>query len=288
MKTLIYTAGISVALTFAACNSNSSEEQASIMADTIGSATLAADLPGTESKLVKTADVDFKVQDVYKSSIDISRTVQSLGGITMQQNIQTIILDTKEIPRSDDSVQAISSYNIDAHMTVKVPSENLNEFLETIKTKATLIYTSTFKVDDQSINYLGSKLKQQSRQQILDRQLRKDTLKNEDVLQLANQQEAVIDEKMNNLRTDADVRYSSIHLHFTQAPLVQRQILPNSDLKAYQPTVSRRLTEALSSGLEIFIAILVGILYLWPFLLLGSGGWLAYRFLSQRINTKAG
>lgn len=283
-----YLLGLFIALIFASCSSSNREEEASMAADTTSTtAGTASDLPGTESKIVKTADIDFEVKDVYTSSSNISRNVRKFGGMVMQNNIQTSELGSKEIPFSDDSVQLISSYKIDARMTVEVPSAKLEEFLEIITTDATIIYTANLEVSDRSIDYLGSKLKQQSRQKILDKQLAKDTLKNEDVLQLANQQEAIIDQKMNNLRTDASVRYSSISLHFTQTPLLKKQILPNNDLRSYQPSVAKRLGDSFSSGLDIFIAIVVGISYTWPFLLLGLAGWFGYRFVSRRINMKA-
>lgn len=288
MKLIKFSLGISIALSLAACSSNKSEENESVSTDTVGvTSILPTDLPETHrAKLVKTADIDFQVKDVYKSSANIHQNVKKLGGLVMNNNIQTIQIDSKTIPISNDSLQVISSYTVEAQMTVRVPSENLNDFVASVASDATLIYTAKLDIDDRGIDYLGSTLKQQSRQKILDKQLKRDTLKTDELLQLANQQEAIIDGKMSNLKTDASVRYSTISLHFTQNMLLKKEILPDNNLSAYQPPVYKRFVEALSSGLNFFLNIIIGIFYVWPFILFGFGGWMAYRYMQRRLKMK--
>ena len=201
----------------------------------------------------------------------------------MNNDVKTTQLDSKTIPFSKDSVQLISSYAIEANMTVRIPSEHVNDFVASATSDATIIYTNSINIDDRSIDYLGSHLKQQSRQNILNRQLNKDTLKTDEVLQLASQQESIIDGKMNNLRTDAAARYSTIHVHFTQHNLLKKESHPDLDLSVYQPPFYSRFAEALSSGLSILINIIIGISYVWPFIFLTLGGWMAFRYVQRRL-----
>jgi hypothetical protein len=287
MKMTKFSLGICIALTFAACNSNKSKEYDSASADSEEvPADSITDLPEKSAKLVKTADIDFQVKDVYKSSRQFQENVRQLGGLVMHTDIKTLEMDSKLIPVSNDSLQAISTYNLEAQMTVRVPSEHLNDLVQAVTHDATLIRTVMVDIDDRSIDYLSSSLKQRSRQQILNKQLKKDTLKNNDVLELANQQEAVIDSKMNNYRTDASVRYSTVSLRFNQNSLLKKEIIPNNDLNAYQLPAYIRFKDAFASGFDFFLSLIIGIVYVWPIFLLGAGGWAAYRYIQGRLKIK--
>ena len=287
MKMTKFSLGICIALTFAACSSNKSEESDLASADSVDIMPgLVADSPESKAKLVKTANLDLKVKDVYKSSSNIQQIVKELGGLVMHTDVKTSEMNSKSIPVSDDSLQVVSTYNIEAQMTVRVPSENLDDFVQAAAHDAILISTATVDIDDRTFDYLGSALKQQSRQQILNKELRKDTLKTNDALQLANQQGAVIDEKMNNRRTDVSVRYSTVSLRFYQNSLLRKEIIPNNDLSGYQLPVNQRFSDAFESGFNFFLSIIIGIAYIWPAFLFGAAGWITYRYMQRRLKVK--
>jgi hypothetical protein len=283
MKIKKFSLGICIALTIAACSTNKSEESNLGATDSVASNRDAvADLSLEKAKLVKTADLDFQVKDVYKSSSKIQQNVKTLGGLVMHTDIKTSTLNSKTIPLTEDSVQVISSHSIEAEMTVRVPSENIHEFVQAVASDATLIYTSKLAIEDRSIDYLGDKMKQQARQNLLNKELNKDTLKTKDMLALADQQDAIIDGKMMNRRTDASVKYSTISLRFTQNNLLKKEIVANDNLNSYQSPFHKRFTEALHSGSDILVSILIGIVYIWPFILFGLGGFMAYRFVYKK------
>ncbi|MBC8051965.1 MAG: DUF4349 domain-containing protein [Sphingobacteriaceae bacterium] len=286
MKRRIFSAGIFIALIFTACNSNKSAESSSSTDSTTVTSALTADLSLEKAKLVKTADIDFKVKDVYESSGDIHLKVRKFGGMVMHNDIQSFKLDSKTIPLSDDSIQVISSYNVEASMVVRIPSESLSDFVASVASDASIIYSAKLDIEDRSIEYLGSGLKQQSRQKILDKELKKDTLKTDEILQLAAQRDAIIDRKMENLKTDASVRYSIISLHFTQNTLLKKEILSDSNLSTYRPPFYKRFSDALLSGLNVFVSILVGIAYVWPFILFATAILLVYRHVRRRYKLK--
>ncbi len=287
MKLTKFLLGICIALTFVACSSNKSEETASEMADTTTVAhDLATGLPDTNAKLVKTADMDFQVKDVRQSSSDIHQTVKKFVGLVMHNDIQTLQIDSKTIPVSDDSLELISSYKIEAQMTVRVPSENLNDFVQSVASGATIIYNSKHDINDRSIDYLGNSLKQQSRKKILDKELQKDTLKTDKLLQLANEQDNVIESKMNNLRTDASVRYSTISLHFVQNTFVKKEIVANSNLTVYEPPLLKRFANAMAWGFNFFLNIIIAFLHIWPLIVFGAGVWFLFSYLQRRWKVK--
>ena len=110
MKMTKFSLGICIALTFAACSSNKSEESDLSSADSVDIIPgLVADSPESKAKLVKTADLELKVKDVYKSSSNIQQSVKKLGGLVMHTDIKTSEMNSKSIPVSDDSLQVVST-----------------------------------------------------------------------------------------------------------------------------------------------------------------------------------
>jgi len=292
MKKLNSSLGIFIALTFAACSSNKTNYE-SESADSTSTETTTdiqapvTDLQGSAAKLAKTASIDFRVKDVYKSSRNISASVRSLGGLISHNHIETTHLNSKDIPLSNDSIQVVSSYNVEAEMTVRVPSARLEDFVLLVGNDATFIKQIQLDVDDKSIDYLSSALKQQSRQKILDAQSVQEKLKTKDALTIANEQDQVIEQKMNNLRTDASVKYSTIELRYTQNTLIKKEVVANNDLSTYEAPVHKRFGEALFSGLMYFTDLIIGLTHFWAFILLGLIGWWIYRVYSKKWKLKA-
>ena len=287
MKTRNFSSGILIALIFAACSSNKSDSY-SEGADSTSAfeGETATDLPGTEAKLVKTANLDFKVKDVYRTSRNISSEVRHLGGMISNHNIETRLLESKEIPLSNDSLQVISSYNIEAVMTVRVPSNRLEEFVQFVASDASFLGNIKLNVDDRSLDYLATSLKQKSRQKIISKQLDNDTLKTDDALTLAEQNDQIIDRKVNNLRTDASVKYSTIDLSFNQNTLIKKETIANNNISSYDAPVYKRFLDALSDGLMYFINIFIGLTHLWAFILLGLAIWTGYRYYVKKRRIK--
>ncbi|WP_207422093.1 DUF4349 domain-containing protein [Desertivirga brevis] len=288
MKTIKFSLGMLIALTFAACSANKGNyESDSASADSTSIETSVSDLPATETKLVKTANIEFKVHDVYRSSRHISQSVRSLGGLVTHHNIESTPQGSKTIPLSNDSLLVVSSYDVEAEMTVRIPSNHLEEFVQAIADDATFIKQARLDVDDRSIDFLSSSLKQQSRQKILDAQNLKEKLKTKDALTIADEQDQVIEQKMNNLRTEANTRYSTLELRFNQNTLIKKEAIPNNDLSTYRSPTTQRFGDALATGLNFTLDLIIGITHLWAFIILGIIGWLAYRYFSRNWKQKA-
>ena len=280
MRTLTSTLGLSIALCISSCSSNKHEQSADYMsADSAAvQAESVANLPQQDAKLVKTASMDFKVKDVYQSSARISEAAVGLGGLVTHHDINSSLDNSKSIPLSNDSSLIVSSYVTHAEMYVRVPSAKLEEFMRQVASQATFINKSNLDIDDRSIDYLAQTLKQQSRQKIVGSQVEKNNLKTKDALTLADEQDKIINQKTNNLYTDAAVKYSMVQLSFLQNAYIRKESIANNDLNSYQSPFYKRLGDALVLGCIYFGDLLVGIAHLWAFILLGILGWLSFRF----------
>ncbi|WP_207426755.1 DUF4349 domain-containing protein [Pedobacter sp. SYSU D00535] len=277
---------LSICLFFIACSGNKNEFGSDYKTtDSLASTQSPADGAGGTEKLVKTATINFQVKDVYRGTREISAAARRLGGVVMHQDIRASENAQKRLATSSDSVQLITSYSLAADMTVKIPSENLEDFLFEVGSSSSFIHTSNFHVDDQSLTYLAQQLKASSRERIIAPQLEKHNLKQKDALLLADQKDQLIDREIENKRIDQNVRYSTVELSFNQRPIIKKELIANDDLSVYNVPSGKLFRDAIASGWWYFESLCLAILHLWPFIIVAGSGWATYRLFKNRKKT---
>src|ERR1700712_2281365 len=83
----------------------------------------------TSSKLVKTADMRFKVKNVQQTAEKITELAVKTQGIVMHHQMVSSVEGSRDFRISDDSVKRISAFNTSADMTIKIPSDKLEDFM---------------------------------------------------------------------------------------------------------------------------------------------------------------
>jgi hypothetical protein len=130
MKTKIFIPLAGLAL-FCACKGkggyelagSSSADTASVQMDSTRSST---------SKLIKTARMRFKVKNVQKASEGITKLVKSYRGMLVRHRMISSSEHSLDIRVSNDSVMRVTSFYTSADIAVKIPSENLNDFMSQV------------------------------------------------------------------------------------------------------------------------------------------------------------
>lgn len=279
MKTKILMVLLAGIVLLAACKGSGSYNNAE-SADTV------AKQAQDSIKLVKTADMNIKVKDVRKAADQIAQATTECGGIVLHHDLKSEIVNRQDITLSSDSIKKMTVYNTHAEMTLKVPSEILENFMTAINQVGIYVDNRKMDVEDRTLDYLSEKLKAQNRQQSV--KLRKHiklTQKGAD--SLLTLKDDIVDKKIANLRTNQDVAMSTITLNLYQDNAVTAEIVANDDLSAYHTSLSTRMGLALSSGWAIFSDLLVGLLHLWAFILLGGAVWfgiIVYKHRKKNIN----
>jgi len=242
------------------CSSNVSESE---LSDTVS----VSGLTGESVKLVKKISMDFKVKDVRKSAGEIAGTARKLGGMVTHYNISSEEYNSKTLPVSDDSLLVITSYRTSAYMIVRVPSADLEEFIGIVSSTAAFIRSSKLDIDDMSLDFLESTMKQENRKELFEAGA---SVKGKisQVGDLLRQRDVKVEEHVKNMRIDADVKFSSITLTFFQNDRINKEIIANNDLTNYALPFSRNIANAFYSGWDVFLSAVVGLTHLWMFILL--------------------
>src|ERR1700743_745920 len=184
-----------------------------------------------KTKLVKTVDVSFKVKNVRQTGEAIAALTNEYNGIVMHHQLQSSVAQTERVHLNNDSLMLVSAFNTIADMTVKTPSEKLEDFINQVDHMGIYITASKMDIEDRTLDYVATKLKANNRREFVDQQKTgKVVVKHaEDVL---NVKDDIVDKQIANLRTDADVRYSTIKLNFYQSDTILKEIVANDDPSA--------------------------------------------------------
>ncbi len=131
------------------------------------SALVAADsVSPQQPKLVKTADMRFKVKNVEQTSENITSLTTKYNGMVMHHDMIASNEQTSDMRLNNDSVMRVSRFNTNANMTVKIPSEKIEEFLDAVSHMSIYVNVRRMDIEDKSLDYLSSQMKLNSRKRI--------------------------------------------------------------------------------------------------------------------------
>ncbi len=244
-------------------------EQTSVKTDKLDSA-----------KLVKTADMRLKVKDVGKATETVTTLTTKYGGMVIHHDMKSTNEGSQDLHISNDSIMHISSFSSVADMTVNIPPAHLEDFMNQIAQIGLYVDSRKMNVEDKSLDYVSSKLKRQNRETAV-KQEANSSEKLDPEKQLVAKDD-IVDRKISNLKTDQDVKFSTVMLSFYQSKTVIKEVVPNDDPSAYQLPASKRLVSAVIYGWSLFTDLIIDFANIWVFVLMAIALWLLFRYYKRK------
>jgi hypothetical protein len=233
-----------------------------------------------QAKLVKTADMRLKVKDVGKATETVSSLTAKYGGMVIHHQMQTSNEGSQDLHISNDSIMHISSFSSTADMTVNIPPSHLEDFMNQVAQVGLYVENRKMNVEDRALEYLSSKLKRENREGLIKREV--GASENIDTERQLAAKDDIIDRKISNLKTNQDVKFSTVILSFYQSKTMIKEMLPNDDPSAYQLPASKRLLAAVVYGWSLFTDLVIGFANVWVFVLAAIGLWLLFRYYKRK------
>nr|WP_315418129.1 DUF4349 domain-containing protein [uncultured Pedobacter sp.] len=237
-------------------------------------------------KIIKTADMRFRVKDVQQTKEQLSKTIKGEGGTVAEFSIESTIQETDKVKQSTDSLKEITSYRTQGYLVAKVPSDKLDEFTNIIARMAVFVDHQSMKMDDQSIAYLANKLKAQNRVDAIEKINKVATKKSANVESSLYIKDDYVDKKIENMQIDSRVKFSTITLNFYQDNTVKTMIVANDNLYDYRPAFVNRLWLGIVNGWTIFKEIIIAISNLWMLILVGFAIFFTIKYFIRRNKLK--
>jgi hypothetical protein len=277
MKIRTLTALLTGIVLLNACKSKPYELDRKSSADTVATADTTA-----AAKLVKTAEIQFKVKNVQQTSNSVLALTTKFNGMVMHHQIMSSANETHDVRLSNDSVMRVSAFNTTANMTVKIPSEKIESFLNTVSKLSLYVNVRRMDIEDRSLDYLSSQLKLNSRNQLIAQEKKgKITIKN--LSAVLNLKDDLVDEQINNRKINDEVKYSVISLSFYQSNTINKEIVVNDDPSSYNLPFFSRIGMAFSNGWYLFKELVILLADIWVFIIIGVGAWILAWYYKRKI-----
>lgn len=216
-------------------------------------------------KIIKTANINFRVEDYSKSRAAIERIVRASGGYISSENEQK------------------NSYSINNSMVIRIPNSGFDSLVERLSSVAMEVNSKTVSAEDVTAQFVDIQARLKTKKEIESRYI--------DLLDKANKISDIleIEEKIREIREEIEakegqlkylgdqVAYSTVHLDFYQTFEYQP-----SD----KPGFFNRLGSAFGSGWKGLLEFIVGFVYLWPlWLIISVLAWGIYRLIRRLTNS---
>jgi len=240
-----------------------------IAADSISSA---ATMKVKDKQFIKTANVNMEVKDVYEATISIEKSVQELGGFVTNSNLQSNVVEEKTYNTSNENAMLIKKYQTENTMQVRVPTEKLGELLTLINNKKLFLNSRIINAEDvtSSIKYAemeGKRIKKTS-ENISQLKANKDKVQ----LDNNNMSEENL-QQLANLDVTDNLKYSTIDIYIKEPKLRIAEIAitnTNNIDNKYKFNFIYSAKEAFVKGYYLIQKIVVGLITIWPVLLIGA------------------
>lgn len=234
-----------------------------------------------QQKLIKTAGLTFKVNNVRQVGETVTALTNQYKGMVMNHHLRSDISPLKEVKLDDDSIMRVSAFNTYADMTVKVPAQHLTAFVASVNRLGIYTTVSNMDIEDNTLTYLESQLRMDSRKELVkeEKQGRIKLKHPQDVLVF---KDALVDEQINTKRIDAAVKYSTVSLNFFQNNSIIKEHMANTDPAVYNISFGLRLWQALVNGVHIVVDIFIALANLWVFMVMGLAVFAIYKHYRKK------
>jgi hypothetical protein len=278
-----------IALLFSCKKADYASEEAAdykITADsTAVSSTAAVEQKDSKQKFIRTADIKFKVKNVVKSTYAIENAVAKFGGFVTYTNLQSNIHDQIKTKISQDSTLETTKFSVENNITIRVPNTQLDTVIKSIARQIDFLDFRVIKADDVSLKLLANQLSQKrssTNEKRVEKAIDTKGKKINDIMEaenaLASQKEANDNKTIENLSMQDQINFSTITLELYQNETIKQEITAGEkDAAYYKPNLGIQIVDSLKSGWNILQAILVFFINLWPFILVGLGGFFLYK-----------
>ena len=237
-------------------------------------------------QFIKTANVDMEVKNVYDTTISIEKSVQDLGGFVTHSNLQSRVISEDTYNTSDKDAMLIKKYQTENTIQARVPTSKLGELLTLINDKKLFLNSRIINAEDvtSNIKYAemeGKRIKKTS-ENISELKITKDKVKMSDEnMSEENQQQLA------NLDVADNLKYSTVDIYIKEPKVRIAEIAvtnsENIDNK-YKFDFFYSAKNAFVEGYYLIQRIVIGLIVIWPILLIG--GILFYFYRKNKSNKK--
>lgn len=227
-------------------------------------------------KFIRTADIKFKVKNVFDATNAIEDITTRHGGFVTFTDLASSTEDVNTINISTDSLLETTRFTVSNSITLRVPNQNLDTVLKDISKNIAYLDYRIIKADDVGLQLLSNKRTQ-------DRNVRTEgRLKNavdksgknlNDIVKaeesISNKGEKIDEANITNLDLTDKINYSTVSLIVYQRQTVKTEFIPSyKNIDEYKPGFGVQFVKALQVGGGILESLIIALVTVWPLILI--------------------
>ncbi|SDR15946.1 DUF4349 domain-containing protein [Pseudoxanthomonas sp. CF125] len=250
----------------------------------------AATYTDAQRKFIRTAQANFRVQDVYQAALAIEDAVAAQGGFVTGNEIAADVQNTTRQSIGGGKLVELAEYTVRGELTVRVPSDKTQPFLRSIAKYMEFLDRRNFAAADAQFELLRQQLAYQRNQEA---QQELGQAKDEGgklgqkatVISARNEAKSSRDEALIAQKEFEDrVEFATLNLSLYQLPKLRRTEMTDMEaaVRDSGPGFFSRLGDSLSAGWFGLLEVVLVLIHLWPLWLALTLGWLALRALRRK------
>ncbi|NVO02193.1 MAG: DUF4349 domain-containing protein [Bacteroidetes bacterium] len=215
--------------------------------DYSGSNKISSAVEKAPQKIIKTADISFEVKNYKDTRTAVMNLTKNLGGYIGNEN------------------QMNNNYQIENSMTIRVKSENFDKLVDGILSQAVKIDNKTINAEDVTSEFVDAEARLKSKKEAEEQfaQILKKANSINDILAVQEQLRAIreeIESYQGKLKYLNDkVNYCTINIKFYE----KADYIPTPETGFFY-----RVSKAFVTGWQGVVAFFIGLIYLWPLILI--------------------
>jgi hypothetical protein len=248
----------------------------------------------TTRRMIRTANIKFKVKDVIKATYDIENIVVKNNGFVENTNLTSQINYIKETTIKEDSILLTTYYTVINGLVLRVPNTQLDAILKEIAQFVEFMDYRIINAKDVTLDLLSKRLEQtrlakyDSRMtNAIDNQNRRlnDVSAAED--NLLYKQAQADEAKLANLQILDKIKFSTITLSLYQNQNIKYEVIAKEKtIKPYSTPFGTRFIDALKFGWTIIVEFFLFLVNIWPVILIAALVLCGVKYFRKRISKR--
>ncbi|HEX7844843.1 MAG TPA: DUF4349 domain-containing protein [Chitinophagaceae bacterium] len=220
-----------------------------------------------DKKIIKTATLNFELKDYKAYSSSLREKVKTVGGYIAQED------------------QSQSEYKIENTVTIKVPVDQFDNALNVLTNGVEKINEKKVSSQDVTAEFVDTRSRMEAKKQVRQRYI--DLLKQAKNMEEILNVQSVINDVQEEIESAAGrIQYLGHSSSFSTISMTYYQVLNATAKDNEKPSFTTRFSAAFRTGWSWIGDLFVGIISVWPLLLLAFIGFIVYkRTVKPKVKT---
>lgn len=232
----------------------------------------AATYQDPERQFVRTADLSMEVENVYQSTTRIEKKVAESGGFITESQLYSRVLSKEVFEMDADSVREVKKYFVQNTMTVRIPQQELGNFLHSLGDEMKFLHHRNISAEDVSLNFVMAELEKNRLDKTSEKlgEINKESGKIPDkqnvVSSLDENHSEINFQKISTLKLKDEVAFSTVTLLLNEKEKIAETVVANlkNHDSHYRPGFWYSAGKSVEKGFYFFQSVCLVLLYVWP------------------------